>query len=173
MIRTSIFRQFIILLPLFSLLACQGKMSDSSFFTQEDTMSNYTDIAELTKYVQLPAPPQNVYWQTYQKSTGDSDLGPTDWELIAVLVYDTTVLQQLEGQMTEQTHPTELFVSPAFLRDWFPESVKSRFVQDGAYPEYLKLDGMRYEPVLFAQAPLTNGYVFIADNLLFLFLYTS
>lgn len=158
----------VIPLLLMVLLACQRTLPPEN----EDTMSPNTDITALDTYIQLPYLPQQAFWQTYEKGVRGSELGPTDWELVAVLEYDEATLKTIQAEMTTQTHPAESFVHQDMVRDWFPEPIKSRFVQDPAYAETFKLTGVRYTPSMFAQSPLSDGYVFIVDNLVFIYLHT-
>ena len=151
------------------MIACRSATGQTN---QEGTVLHNTDISELGQLIQLPAQPQNVYWQTYEKGDGRSELGPTDWELVAILEYDPATVTELRTQMALQTHPNELFINPDFVKSWFPQSVKNIFVADAAYDDYLKLDGDRYEPDMFVQSPLLNGYVIVLDNLIFVYLYT-
>jgi hypothetical protein len=131
-----------------------------------------TDLSKLERFIKLSEKPLNARWQTFQmtgKTT--SELGPTDWNLVAILEYDPGTLQKLKDSMEVLTTPAETFVEANFVKDWFPQAVRDSFVSDPA-TGYLKLSPTRYKPTLFAQAPLQFGYVFFADSALFIYLHT-
>lgn len=153
--------------------SCRTTTNNSDLPREEQTMSYQTDVAALNRLIQLPAEPQKAYWQTYDKSDRGSELGPTDWELVAVLEYDVETIQNLQTQLIEQTHPAELFVNPDFVKSWFPPAISDQFVEDARYSQLLKLNSQRYMPTPFTKAPLHTGYLFISDNLIFLFLHTQ
>lgn len=129
-------------------------------------------VTELSKYIRLPFPPNKACWQVYKKGSRQTEIGPIDWELIAILDYDSATTLSLRTQMSEQADHTELYVTHEFVKDWFPELVKQRFIQDDIYTEYFQFKGSRYNPGLFIQSPLSGGFVTIIDNLIFLFAHT-
>ena len=131
-----------------------------------------TNIAQLSQFINLPAQPAQAWWQVREKGARGNAIGPTDTELVAVLQLDEVTLQELLGQLVQQTSPTDLFVARDFVQPWFPDALQQMFVVDPAYPEYLKLAGARYQPTLFAKDSLDNGYVVIADGFAFIYLHT-
>ncbi len=132
-----------------------------------------TDVPGLSRFINLPVQPVQVQWQVNEKGSGDRmAIGPTDIELVAVLRLDPQGLQALRSQLTEQTGPAELFVAPDFVQPWFPASIQRRFVADPAHPDLLRLAGVRYEPAPFARDGLSNGYVLLAEDTVFIYLHS-
>lgn len=131
-----------------------------------------TSIEELGQLINLPVYPKQAYWQAYPKGAPGSELGPSDWELVAILTFDEQSLEQVADQLVEQTHPDELFVGPDFVKDWFPDSIKQLFVQDDLFEGTLRLEGVRYSASQFTLPPLQDGYVLLADDVMLLHLFT-
>ena len=167
-------RLTILLSTLFLAVGCSAYSPQLPTITEESVMptSYQTDIVELSKFIQLPAQPIEARWQTAEKGTRTGGIGPTDYEGMAVLEYDTATVQLLRDQMLEQTSPTELYVTKDFVKPWFPHDVQQMFVTDSLYPEYLKLDGTRYQPSMFAKGSLLNGYVVTVGKQVFVYLHT-
>ena len=131
-----------------------------------------TDVPGLSRFINLPVQPVQVQWRVNEKGSGGAAIGPTDIELVAVLRLDPQGLQALRGQLTEQTSPAELFVAPDFVQPWFPAPIQRRFVADPAHPDLLRLAGVRYEPAPFARDGLSNGYVVLAEDTVFIYLHS-
>lgn len=163
-----------ILISLLTLAGCTTDVAHQPNATQEAIMAApyQTDIAQLSQFINLPAQPAQALWQVRERGVRGNAIGPTDTELVAVLQLDQDILQELEGQLVQQTSPTDLFVARDFVQPWFPDSVQQVFVSDSAYPEYLKLTGVRYHPSLFAKGSLNNGYVVIADGYALIYLHS-
>ena len=163
-----------ILISLLTLAGCTTDVAHQPNATQETIMAApyQTDIAQLSQFINLPAQPAQALWQVREKGAGGTAIGPTDTELIAVLQLDQDILEKLEGQLLQQTSPTDLFVAPDFVQPWFPNPVQQVFVADSSYPEYLRLKGVRYQPSLFAKGSLNNGYVVIADGFVLIYLHS-
>lgn len=164
----------LLLASLFTLAGCTANVVQQPVSTQETIMavSYQTDVAKLSQFINLPAQPAQALWQVREKGAGGTAIGPTDTELIAVLQLDQDILEKLEGQLLQQTSPTDLFVAPDFVQPWFPNPVQQVFVADSSYPEYLRLKGVRYQPSLFAKGSLNNGYVVIADGFVLIYLHS-
>lgn len=132
-----------------------------------------TDVPGLNRFINLPVQPVQVQWQMNEKGSGDRmAIGPTDIELIAVLRLDPQGLQALRSRLAEQTSPAELFVARDFVQPWFLAPIQRRFVADPAYPDLLRLAGVRYEPAPFARDGLSNGYVVLAEDTVFIYLHS-
>ena len=131
-----------------------------------------TDVPGLSRFINLPVQPVQVQWRVNEKGSGGAAIGPTDIELVAVLRLDPQGLQALRGQLAEQTSPAELFVAPDFVQPWFPAPIQRRFVADPAHPDLLRLAGVRYEPAPFARDGLSNGYVLLAEDTVFIYLHS-
>lgn len=131
-----------------------------------------TDLSALARFVRLDSPPRSAQWFTEQMTPPSaSPLGPTDWQLIALLEYDEATLQQLRATWTPQTTPHELHVLPDFIRDWFPEVLRASFKVDSASGNFV-WQGERYLPSAFAKPPLTAGFVLVVDRYVLLVLHT-
>lgn len=163
-----------VIASLFTLAGCATDLAQQPISTQETKMAApyQTDVAKLSQYINLPAQPARALWQVREKGVRGNAIGPTDTELVAVLQLDEDILQELQGRMVQQTSPIDLFVAQDFVQSWFPDPVQQMFVADTAYPEYLKLVGDRYQPVLFAKGSLSHGYVVIADGFAFIYLHS-
>ncbi|AGC49037.1 hypothetical protein MYSTI_07765 [Myxococcus stipitatus DSM 14675] len=101
-----------------------------------------TDLASLEQAVTLPRRPVAVQWR--KAIRGSVGLGPTDWELLAVLEYSEADTQALLSTLT----PTEL--APPTLEDggWLPAATRKSLEQARAY-----------DASAFYRPPLQNGTV--------------
>lgn len=132
-----------------------------------------TDVSTLSRFIDLPVQPTRVQWQVREKGGGGAAIGPTDIERMAVLQLDQEGLQALQGLLTGQTSPAELFVAGDFLQPWFPEPIQRLFVVDPAQPDLLRLAGARYAATPFAKGGLNNGFVLVAGDLVFIHLHST
>ncbi|MEI2688711.1 MAG: hypothetical protein V9H69_02975 [Anaerolineae bacterium] len=138
-----------------------------------DDASYRTDVAGLSKIIALPEQPEQVWWQFAPIGSGGRlAVGPTDYELVAVLQYDLDALQALQDRLEPQTSPAELFVAPDFVRDWFPDPLREAFVADPAFPDTPRLTATRYQPDLFVKGGLLHGFVVVVDDYVLVYLYT-
>ncbi len=136
------------------------------------TISYETDAIKLGKLIELPMPPLEARWQTTEKGVRTAGIGPTDFELVAILEFADAAILQLEKQMVEQTNPSVVYVAKTFVQSWFPETIREAFVVDDLYPDYLRLAARRFQPELFAKGSLQDGYVVIVGNQVLLYLHT-
>lgn len=179
MIKQSITK--IILLVTMTLLyvSCGGSALSSRETGRETTVQEIpmstsleTDRDKLATLIQLDVMPQSVQWQTFQKgSSNETDLGPTDWGLVAVLAYDAATISTIQSQLAANPIEYEMFVEPGFVQDWFPEAIRNSFAKD-ASGDYLVVNQPLFQPALFVKSPLNSGYVFVQDGFVFLYLDT-
>ncbi|WP_338873237.1 hypothetical protein [Myxococcus stipitatus] len=101
-----------------------------------------TDLASLEQVVTLPRRPVSVQWRKALRGT--VGLGPTDWEVLAVLEYSEADTQALLATLT----PSEL--APPSLEDggWLPAATRKSLEQARAY-----------DASAFYRPPLQNGTV--------------
>ena len=132
-----------------------------------------TDVAQLAKFIELPMTPGAVRWQVAEQGVRTGAIGPTDFELVAVLEFDDASIAQLTNEMVEQSSPSAAYVAKSFVRPWFSEAIRGLFVTDDAYPDYLKLAGRRLDPAPFTKGSLQDGYAVIVDNEVLLYLHTT
>jgi hypothetical protein len=135
--------------------------------------SSETDVAKLTKFIALPLAPREVHWQVVEQGVRTGSVGPTDFELVAVMTFDDASIQQLKDEMVEQTNPKEAYVAKTFVKPWFPDSVRRLFAADAAYPDYFKVGGMRLDPAPFRKGALQDGYAILTGNEVLLYLHTT
>jgi hypothetical protein len=126
------------------------------------------DIDALSKIINLPDPPEEVWWE--QKSMGaGGGFGPTDWQLVAVLRYRPEVLDAIIADApVSGENPT-----PTFTRDLIPDGSPPEF-RASLHPDgrdAFHLDSEAHEPGSFARSPLLNGYFIRAGTTDFLFLH--
>lgn len=173
--RPFLSKTFLLVAITFLIVACgSNTFSMHEATVQEAAMptSLETDREKLATLIQLDIAPQSVQWQTFQKgSSKETDLGPTDWGLVAVLEYDAATLQSIQTQLAANSLDYEMYVEPNFVQDWFPEAVRNSFVKDTS-SDYLILNQPLYQPTLFAKSPLNNGYAFVRDGFVFVYLDT-
>jgi len=164
-----------VLASLFLLMGCTTWVAHQPISAQESAGAapQPTDAPKLSQFINLPVQPAQELWQVREKGARGDAIGPTDIELVAVLQLEQGVIQELQGQLVQQTTPSDLFVARDFVQPWFPDVVQQRFVADSADSEYLKLTGVRYQPTLFAKGSLNNGYVVIADSYVFVYLHST
>ncbi|NTX07445.1 hypothetical protein HUA74_05785 [Myxococcus sp. CA051A] len=101
-----------------------------------------TDLASLEQVVNLPRRPVSVQWR--KAIRGKVGMGPTDWEVIAVLEYSEADAQALLATLT----PTEL--APPTLNDggWLSATTRKSLERARAY-----------DASAFYRPPLQNGTV--------------
>ncbi|MCE7946528.1 MAG: hypothetical protein DYG88_03765 [Chloroflexi bacterium CFX4] len=161
---------FYLLFVLGILLA--GCASSAAQPTVEPLNTPQTDLVALARFVRLDSPPRSAQWFTAQMTPpSESPLGPTDWQLIALLEYDAATLQQLRATLTPHTTPRELHIRPDFIQDWFPEVLRANFQIESASGNLI-WQGERYLPSTFAKPPLTAGFVLVIDRYVLLVLHT-
>lgn len=132
-----------------------------------------TDVAKLQRLIRLPAVPQAATWEIVNYGLSNTtDLGPSDWGIIVVLTYDEDTLASLRANPAAVKIKRDLKVAQSFLRDWYPPAIVESFQPDSA-SENLVLKEPRYEPALFAASPLSDGYFFIKDTFVFVYLHTQ
>lgn len=131
-----------------------------------------TDVDGLKNWLSLPGTPTTVQWQVREKGARTAGIGPTDFELIAVLEYSAADMEQLQSQMARQTSPADLYVANDFVAPWFPSDLEAAFATDSLYPDLLKLTAARYEPNLFTSGSLQHGYVVVAGAYVLVYLHT-
>lgn len=160
---------------LFILTGCPaGNGRQAAATPQVAALATYrTDIAGLDELITLPAPPVEVRWQIAPKGVSGSAIGPTDYDLVAVLTFDAATLQGLQSQWTEQDSPPELLIAKEFMQPWFAPVLEPLVTVDPAFPAFLRLTGTRYEPMPFAKNSLRDGYVLVRDNQVFIYLFTT
>ena len=170
----NLFRLFVSLFYLIIAVGCRNDTVSAPTRTSEviNVSQNYeTDLVKLKKFIQLDEEPLRVRWQTFEKGSGDNDLGPSDWGLVGVLEYNNEIIQKMLNQTGAKQIDQELHIEPEFVQAWFPEEIHSSFISVPG-SQNVMLNKPRYEPTLFLKPPLQHGYVFISGNWVFLYLQT-
>lgn len=154
--------------------ACTGGGQGRGNQDQVVTMATHeTDVTTLRRLITLPEAPREVRWQT--ETLGDPDAqgpGPDDWALIAAVAYDDATFAQVEAALQAEPPGGDVEVAPDFVRDWFPEPLRSAFVPIAGSPN-LALAAPHYSADRFARAPLLSGYVVVKAPWILIFLQTT
>ncbi len=159
-----------------SMLLCSALLSSCLDARQENVTPGaetpQSDLAMLARLIQLNFQPISAQWLTEPMvSASGSALGPSDWQLIALLEFDEATLSRVKRTLTLQTAPTDLHVRADFVRAWFPEALRARFQRDDSSGNLI-WRGERYQPTPFLKAPLTAGFVLIAAPYVLIVLHT-
>lgn len=119
-----------------------------------------TDAAELSKFIALPFPPKAVWWRTAERE-GSGSMGPTDWELMAVLQFSPQGIESIisRTKIIQSDSPEKIVAgSPGMI-----EMLKGH----GSVGERL------YSAELFAKSPLLEGFIAQIKGTDKLFIYFS
>ncbi len=131
-----------------------------------------SDLTALSRLIRLEEQPISAQWLTESLASADAaSLGPSDWQLIALLTYDEAALSSLKARLAPQKTPSRLHVRPNFVREWFPEALQARFQPDAATGNLI-WQGERYQPTPFLKPPLGAGFVLIAEPYVLIVLHT-
>lgn len=131
-----------------------------------------SDLAALGRLIRLEEQPISAQWLTESLAPARAlSLGPSDWQLIALLTYDEAALSQLKERLAPQKTPSRLHVRPDFVREWFPQALRAHFQPDGATGNLI-WQGARYQPTPFLKPPLGAGFVLIAEPYILIVLHT-
>ncbi len=98
---------------------------------------------------------------------GDSTRG-----IIAILEYDDEAFSHLRARLAQSEIQGEVYVETTFVKEWFPGPIVESY-SDDEERNYLVLHQPRYSPEPFAKSPLTQGYAFIRDRFVFVYLHTQ
>lgn len=147
---------FFILTPLF---ACQADKKDSTTMHTKN-INIQTDLTSLKRLMTLPAEPVSVKWSNANlvENIGQSP-GPNDWGLLALLEYETPIVNELLAkQITLKAASIPTTLPLAELVD-----AHRHFKIDGNKP-YFVFEGEAKEATLFFKEPLLRGAVFLLDE---------
>jgi hypothetical protein len=116
-----------------------------------------TDLATLEKMVTFPRPPRAVRWR--HKTMGDDFLGPSDWNLLAVLEYSKEDAEALIAGFRQARDSPTAFADEAWLSESTRASLK---------------DAVAYDASPFFRSPLRDGMlIYLPDSSTFiLYLFT-
>lgn len=105
-----------------------------------------TDVDELSRFIAFPFPPKAAWWRTADR--GDSGaLGPSDWELMAVLQFAPEDIESIIGKSgLQKSDPPEKIIASS---PGMSELLKN----------HGPLEDRLYGAELFARSPLIDGFV--------------
>lgn len=91
-----------------------------------------TTLGNLPKFINLPATPIKVKWQTEQ-------LGGDNWSLTAMLEFTKTDFDQIIGQSSKHETPNKPKVPNSYLFGLLPEPIQQQY-SDKKSEEYIYVD---------------------------------
>jgi hypothetical protein len=116
------------------------------------------DLDRLGKRIQLPVKPSEVWFE--ERPVGrPGGMGPTDYQLIAVLRFDPGTLKTLEGSAKENTGEPAV-VGHEFDRPWLPPAVKAALQPRDEDSRGVR-DGREFDGAPFFRSPFTTGFFVI------------
>lgn len=157
----KLFQKSIFLLFFLALLSCN-----------DDATIIKTNITSLKEIIQIDFLPESAKW-TYSKIGGDIffELGPTDYEVTAVLKLKKEDWNQLYQKYATTKKEEPVLVSKQFLKDWHPDSVKKHYKQQEDHMIIIK---DIFAATQFSKGSLLNGFFFFTDHdEIFIHMYTT
>lgn len=127
------------------------------------------DLAGLSRLINLPETPEDVWWET--ATVGGA--GSNDWVLVAVLRFRPGIVDTITKGSTSPGSDASPTLSKSMTFDWYPPELRAMLVtEDG---ETYRVQGKALSPDAFARSPLLNGYAMKIGGTeqLFLYLYTT
>lgn len=132
-----------------------------------------TDIATLSEMINLEHIPLSATWQVVRigpDPDGSILPGPSDYKLVAVLVYEPAVVREIGSAAS--TVDGGMRVDEGFFMSWYPQSVRDSFVPDGT-TGFMVSDVPIYDAEMFLKSPWSVGRLFSPDDeTIFLYLTT-
>jgi hypothetical protein len=115
-----------------------------------------TDVAGLSRLIRLPYPPVRALYTTAVR--GVVGLGPTDWELTALLTFDASHADVIANLAARRPRPrAALIVQPERI-DWFPPETRNLLVESLKEAGF-RLNGEIYDVNEFIKSPLMHGHM--------------
>lgn len=155
--------RFIVPILFFLLLSCSVQEKEMSNKEKAGQTAVRTDITGLQKNISLKYLPQSVQWVKkrigQENNNNDLVIGPTDYVIMAVLVFNDPVFKELQVEMNE--YPFDIVLDSNFIEEWFSASIKESFVMDG---EYLSVNKKVFSANIFYASPFVNGYCFLTED---------
>jgi hypothetical protein len=116
------------------------------------------DVNRLGRRIQLPVKPSEVWFE--ERPVGrPGGLGPTDYQLIAVMRFDPAALKTLEGATKSNTGQGAA-VGREFDRPWLPPEVKAALQPRDEDSRRVR-DGREFDGTPFFRSPFLTGYFVI------------
>lgn len=137
----------------------------------EERKEMSTDVAKLSRFINLPKQPEEVRWETVERGASGG-MGSNDWVLIAVMRFSQKdidgIISELSGSESEAAT-----LDKSMVFDWYPPELREILTAEAGGGRRIK--GKVYDPAPFAKSPLMNGYAVRigTTNQLFLYLYTT
>ena len=146
---------------------CQQN-SESHKEKKEDIVIQ-TTLGNLPKFINLPATPTEVKWQTEQ-------LGGDNWSLTAMLQFTKADFDKIVSQSSKHETPNKPKIANSYLFGLLPETIQQQY-SDKKAEEFVYVDAYTITPDAFVDAnksPLVNGdaVVFEDEHVFLLHLYT-
>jgi hypothetical protein len=157
----------------FSFLSCgnngNNRVSAVQFMQSNKVMDDgsNTNIEELDSLITVPEKITDVKWQTIRTGTGE--LGPSDIILLAVLsIPDSTILNKLQS---ETTLDYQVGIKNTLIRNWIPNEIKVLFIPHEKQKDILVPTVEAFDPSLFINKELRQGFFIIDEEQKKVFLY--
>ena len=146
-----------------------GCVPDNQSSKPKDAIVIQTSLGDLPKFINLPATPTHVKWQTEQ-------LNGDNWSLTAMLQFTKADFDRILSQSTKLDSQAKSKVPKSYLFNLLPESINRRY-QDKNTEDLIEVDANTVAPNVFIdvnKSPLVNGdvVVFEKENIFLLSLYT-
>jgi hypothetical protein len=150
------------------LLFASCHQNSESHKEKEDTVIQNT-LGNLPKFINLPATPTEVKWQTEQ-------LGGDNWSLTAMLQFTKTDFDKIVSQSSKHETQSKPKLASSYLFGLLPETIQSQYSNKKA-EESVYVDAYTITPDVFVdvnKSPLVNGdaVVFEDEQVFLLHLYT-
>jgi hypothetical protein len=127
------------------------------------------DLAGLSRLINLPQTPEEVWWETVTLGGTESN----DWVLVAVLRFRPGILDTITKGGTSPESETGPTLLKSMTFDWYPRELRAMLVPENG--ETYRVQGKVLTAEAFARSPLLNGYAVKIGGTeqLFLYLYTT
>lgn len=156
-----------------TLTGCMTRPVTRPRIERQEMASYESDVTELAKFINMPELPAGASWKTFDMGEPSSiAIGPSDWGIIAILEYDDEAFSRLRARLAQSKIEGDVYVETTFVEEWFPAPIVESYGDDEE-ENYLVLNQPRYSPEPFAKSPLTQGYAFIRDRFVFVYLHTQ
>jgi len=133
-------------------LACHSKAK------HETAVSRNVDA--IMRALNLPARPVEAWWE--ETPVGQpGGIGPTDYDLSAVLLFDPATAASLAKKAPPLPEAPVLLPSEA-LRPWLPEPVRAALQRHG--DDFLSVRGSKFDAQPFLKPPYTSGAFIVIDG---------
>lgn len=129
-----------------------------------------TELKSLKENININFNPISVKW-VYSDIGNERFIGPIDHEIMVVLKLTNSDRKKIYKECVNNGSINVDFLSPNFLKNWFPKSLKNCFNNNGSA---ISINKKVFSISSFQKSPFLNGFCFFTDNNeLFIYLYTT